>query len=83
MCLALKVAPCLNKCVCFRDSSDLSAVCAYSMSDISNVFSEGNYKTPVPVGTSFVKWVMYSGEVPVPRPGAVSPLCSGGVEVSQ
>ncbi|XP_037537655.1 semaphorin-4E [Nematolebias whitei] len=52
------------------DLSDLSAVCAYSMSDISKVFSEGNYKTPVPVGTSFVKWVMYSGEVPVPRPGA-------------
>lgn len=62
-------------CVCFRDFSDLSAVCAYSMSAISQVFSEGKYKTPVPVETSFVKWVMYSGEVPVPRPGAVSLLC--------
>ncbi len=59
-------------CVCFRDTSDLSAVCAYRVSDISRVFAEGKYKTPVPVETSFVKWVMYSGEVPVPRPGAVS-----------
>lgn len=58
--------------VCFRDTSDLSAVCAYRVSEISRVFSEGKYKTPVPVETSFVKWVMYSGEVPVPRPGAVS-----------
>lgn len=52
------------------DTSDLSAVCAYRVSDISRVFAEGKYKTPVPVETSFVKWVMYSGEVPVPRPGA-------------
>lgn len=58
--------------VCFRDTSDLSAVCAYRVSDISKVFAEGKYKTPVPVETSFVKWVMYSGDVPVPRPGAVS-----------
>lgn len=52
------------------DTSDLSAVCAYRVSDISKVFAEGKYKTPVPVETSFVKWVMYSGDVPVPRPGA-------------
>ncbi|XP_029308686.1 semaphorin-4E [Cottoperca gobio] len=52
------------------DTSDLSAVCAYRVSDISKVFAEGKYKTAVPVETSFVKWVMYSGEVPVPRPGA-------------
>lgn len=52
------------------DTSDLSAVCAYRASDISKVFAEGKYKTPVPVETSFVKWVMYSGDVPVPRPGA-------------
>lgn len=56
----------------FRDTSDLSAVCAYRVSDISKVFAEGKYKTPVTVETSFVKWVMYSGDVPVPRPGAVS-----------
>lgn len=58
--------------MCFRDTSDLSAVCAYRVSEISRVFAEGKYKTPVPVETSFVKWVMYSGDVPVPRPGAVS-----------
>lgn len=52
------------------DTSDLSAVCVYNVLDISRVFSEGKYKTPVTVETSFVKWVMYSGEVPVPRPGA-------------
>ncbi|TKS79983.1 Semaphorin-4E Semaphorin-7 [Collichthys lucidus] len=52
------------------DTSDLSAVCAYRVSDISKVFAEGKYKSSVPVETSFVKWVMYSGEVPVPRPGA-------------
>lgn len=52
------------------DTSDLSAVCVYRVSDISKVFAEGKYKTPVPVETSFVKWVMYSGDVPVPRPGA-------------
>lgn len=59
-------------CLCFRDTSGLSAVCVYRVSDISRVFAEGKYKSPVSVETSFVKWVMYSGEVPVPRPGAVS-----------
>lgn len=57
-------------------------MCAYRVSDISRVFAEGKYKTSVNVETSFVKWVMYSGDVPVPRPGAVSlttiqRLCSG------
>uniref|UniRef100_UPI0037E9766F semaphorin-4E n=1 Tax=Semicossyphus pulcher TaxID=241346 RepID=UPI0037E9766F len=52
------------------ETSDLSAVCVYRVSDISRVFAEGKYKTPVPVETSFVKWVMYSGDVPFPRPGA-------------
>ncbi|KAM6948337.1 semaphorin-4E [Aplochiton taeniatus] len=50
--------------------SDLSAVCAYRVLDVSRVFSEGKYKTPVTVETSFVKWVMYSGDIPSPRPGA-------------
>ncbi|XP_076000796.1 semaphorin-4E [Genypterus blacodes] len=65
-----------KKCLFFAiftpqaDTSDLSAVCVYRVSDISKVFAEGKYKTPVPVETSFVKWVMYSGEVPFPRPGA-------------
>ncbi|KAM4556566.1 semaphorin-4E-like [Fundulus diaphanus] len=51
-------------------TSQISAVCAYSMSDIHNVFSEGKYKTPANVETSFIKWVVFTGEVPRPRPGA-------------
>lgn len=49
----------------------MSAVCAYSISAIREIFNEGKFKTPVAVETSHVKWVMYTGEVPVPRPGAV------------
>ncbi|KAG7513884.1 hypothetical protein JOB18_019409 [Solea senegalensis] len=50
--------------------SQVSAVCAYSVSAIREIFNEGKFKTPVAVETSHVKWVMYTGEVPVPRPGA-------------
>ncbi|KAM3620313.1 uncharacterized protein V6R79_021414 [Siganus canaliculatus] len=50
--------------------SQASAVCAYSVSAIRALFNEGKFKTPVAVETSHVKWVMYTGEVPVPRPGA-------------
>uniref|UniRef100_A0A3B4AK45 Uncharacterized protein n=1 Tax=Periophthalmus magnuspinnatus TaxID=409849 RepID=A0A3B4AK45_9GOBI len=49
--------------------SQVSAVCAYKVSDIRHIFTEGKFKTPVAVETSHVKWVMYTGEVPVPRPG--------------
>ncbi|XP_065714502.1 semaphorin-4E-like [Patagioenas fasciata] len=49
---------------------DISAVCAYSMENIQQVFSKGNYKGPVTVEHSPVKWMVYRGEVPVPRPGA-------------
>ncbi|NXJ70703.1 SEM4E protein, partial [Rostratula benghalensis] len=49
---------------------DISAVCAYSMRNIQEVFSKGNYKGPVTVEESHVKWMEYRGEVPVPRPGA-------------
>ncbi len=55
-----------------RSLSQASAVCAYSVSAIRNIFNEGKFKTPVAVETSHVKWVMYTGELPVPRPGAVS-----------
>ncbi|XP_074491981.1 semaphorin-4E isoform X2 [Sebastes fasciatus] len=51
-------------------SSQVSAVCAYTVSSIRDIFNEGKFKTPVAVETSHVKWVMYTGEVPVPRPGA-------------
>ncbi|NWS48946.1 SEM4D protein, partial [Probosciger aterrimus] len=49
---------------------DISAVCAYSMKTIQEVFSKGSYKGPVTVEHSPVKWMVYRGEVPVPRPGA-------------
>lgn len=62
--------------VSFRSLSQVSAVCAYSVSAIRDIFNEGKFKTPVAVETSHVKWVMYTGEVPVPRPGAVSLLTS-------
>uniref|UniRef100_UPI0037E764DE semaphorin-4E n=1 Tax=Semicossyphus pulcher TaxID=241346 RepID=UPI0037E764DE len=50
--------------------SQVSAVCAYDVSAIRDIFNEGKFKTPVAVETSHVKWVMHTGEVPVPRPGA-------------
>ncbi|XP_076838232.1 semaphorin-4E [Brachyhypopomus gauderio] len=53
-----------------QDTSHYSAVCAYKVTDIGEVFSHGKFKTPVTVETSFVKWVMYSGDLPFPRPGA-------------
>ncbi|KAM6310871.1 semaphorin-4E-like [Podargus strigoides] len=49
---------------------DISAVCAYSMKNIQEVFSKGSYKGPVTVEHSPVKWMVYRGEVPVPHPGA-------------
>ncbi|XP_021176717.2 semaphorin-4E isoform X2 [Fundulus heteroclitus] len=50
--------------------SQISAVCAYTVDAIRAIFNEGKFKTSVAVETSHVKWVMYTGEVPVPRPGA-------------
>ncbi|XP_017262872.1 semaphorin-4E [Kryptolebias marmoratus] len=50
--------------------SQMSAVCAYTVSSIRDLFNEGKFKTSVAVETSHVKWVMYTSEVPVPRPGA-------------
>ncbi|KAF7668677.1 hypothetical protein LDENG_00297650 [Lucifuga dentata] len=51
-------------------TSDLSAVCAYRVSDISKLFAEGKYKAELSVDAAFVKWVVYNGQVPTPRPGA-------------
>uniref|UniRef100_A0A8C8A332 Semaphorin 4e n=1 Tax=Oryzias sinensis TaxID=183150 RepID=A0A8C8A332_9TELE len=66
----VKLTLVLCVCVCSRGTSDLSAVCAYKVSEMSKVFSEGKYKSPVPIETSFIKWVTFSGDVPFPRPGA-------------
>ncbi|KAJ8277247.1 hypothetical protein GJAV_G00073070 [Gymnothorax javanicus] len=52
-----------------QDSSDQSAVCAYSVSAIQDLFANGRYKMPIR-GTSPVKWTTYYGEIPEPRPGA-------------
>lgn len=59
-------------CVCRSSTDQSSAVCAFNANDISEVFSRGKFKTEVSVEMSDVKWVMYNGEIPVPRPGAVS-----------
>eukprot|EP00076_Gallus_gallus_P011479 XP_004948957.1 homer protein homolog 3 isoform X1 [Gallus gallus] len=49
---------------------DISAVCAYSMASIQEAFSKGSYRGPVTVEHSHVRWMVFRGEVPVPRPGA-------------
>ncbi|KAM9439189.1 semaphorin-4E-like [Clarias gariepinus] len=51
------------------DTSQYSAVCTYSIQDIREVFSKGEFKTMVNVNF-FPKWVTYDGSVPDPRPGA-------------
>uniref|UniRef100_A0A8C5XB13 Semaphorin 4D n=2 Tax=Microcebus murinus TaxID=30608 RepID=A0A8C5XB13_MICMU len=48
----------------------LSAVCAYSLSRVEEVFSQGKYMQSATVEQSHTKWVRYSGPVPRPRPGA-------------
>ncbi|MCI4390806.1 hypothetical protein PGIGA_G00127150 [Pangasianodon gigas] len=51
------------------DMSQYSAVCAYRIQDITEVFSEGKFKT-LHNDNSIPKWVTYHGDVPDPRPGA-------------
>uniref|UniRef100_G3TAH9 Sema domain-containing protein n=1 Tax=Loxodonta africana TaxID=9785 RepID=G3TAH9_LOXAF len=50
----------------------LSAVCAYNLSAVEEVFSHGKYMQSATVEQSHTKWVRYNGVVPRPRPGAVS-----------
>ncbi|KAM9789515.1 semaphorin-4E-like [Neosynchiropus ocellatus] len=45
--------------------SVVSAVCVYSVTDISREFSEGQFMT-----RSFDEWTPYNGQLPVPRPGS-------------
>ncbi len=64
---SVNVVQCINDKTLFlihRDSSQYSAVCAYKIKDIKTMFSKGKFMAPVTVETSFVKWVMYSGDVP-------------------
>ncbi|XP_041420657.1 semaphorin-4D isoform X3 [Xenopus laevis] len=48
----------------------LSAVCAYNVSSVEEVFAKGKYMHSATVEQSNTKWVRYNGEVPKPRPGA-------------
>lgn len=48
----------------------LSAVCAYNLTTVENVFSRGKYMQKATVEQSHTKWVRYNGMTPSPRPGA-------------
>ncbi|XP_034955433.2 semaphorin-4D isoform X2 [Zootoca vivipara] len=48
----------------------LSAVCAYSISTVEDVFAKGKYMQIATVEQSHTKWLRYNGEIPKPRPGA-------------
>ncbi|XP_051960244.1 semaphorin-4D-like [Xyrauchen texanus] len=47
----------------------LSAVCAYNMSSVHDVFSKGKYMQKATVEQSHTKWVRFNGITPTPRPG--------------
>ncbi|XP_039516978.1 semaphorin-4D isoform X1 [Pimephales promelas] len=48
----------------------LSAVCAYNMTSVHEVFSKGKYMQKATVEQSHTKWVRFNGITPSPRPGA-------------
>ncbi|KAM6469914.1 semaphorin-4D isoform 1-T2 [Liasis olivaceus] len=48
----------------------LSAVCAYNISKVEDVFAKGKYMQSTTVEQSHTKWLRYNGEIPKPRPGA-------------
>nr|XP_016846458.1 PREDICTED: semaphorin-4D isoform X3 [Anolis carolinensis] len=48
----------------------LSAVCAYNISTVEDVFTKGKYMQSTTVEQSHTKWLRYNGEIPKPRPGA-------------
>ncbi|XP_038660685.1 semaphorin-4D isoform X2 [Scyliorhinus canicula] len=49
---------------------EVSAVCAFNMSKVEDVFSKGKYMQSATFEYSHVKWVRYNGQVPTPRPGS-------------
>lgn len=57
-----------------RGNVGLSAVCAYNMTAVEEVFSKGKYMQKATVEQSHTKWVRYNGITPSPRPGAVSTI---------
>ena len=58
----------------FRGNVGLSAVCAYNLTAIEDVFSKGKYMQKATVEQSHTKWVRYNQATPSPRPGSVSVL---------
>lgn len=50
----------------------MSAVCSYNLSTVEDVFSKGKYMQSATVEQAHTKWVQFNGEIPRPRPGAVS-----------
>lgn len=55
----------------------LSAVCAYNITSVEDVFSKGKYMQKATVAQSHTKWVRYNGLPLSPRPGAVSSFFYG------
>lgn len=55
-----------------RGNVGLSAVCAYSITAVEEVFSKGKYMQKATVEQSHTKWIRHNGITPSPRPGAVS-----------
>lgn len=59
-------------CWSLRGNVGLSAVCAYSITAVEEVFSKGKYMQKATVEQSHTKWIRHNGITPSPRPGAVS-----------
>ncbi|TSQ01597.1 Semaphorin-4E [Bagarius yarrelli] len=66
----------------FRDMPQYSAVCAYNIEDIKEVFSKSNFKA-LYTDASFGKWITYMGQVPELRPGAGQLYVGSDVAVVQ
>lgn len=69
-----------SSCWSLRGNVGLSAVCAYSITAVEEVFSKGKYMQKATVEQSHTKWIRHNGITPSPRPGAVSnihTLCCG------
>lgn len=63
-------------CCSLRGNVGLSAVCAYSITAVEEVFSKGKYMQKATVEQSHTKWIRHNGVTPSPRPGAVSNIHS-------
>ncbi|XP_070588544.1 semaphorin-4E-like [Erythrolamprus reginae] len=61
---------------------DISAVCAFQMESIQDIFLKGYFKGPVALEGSHMKWVVYWGDVPTPRPGACADFSALGYNSS-